>query len=314
MTKRRTMRVRCLLSISLLVNIACANEQYPKTATIENKITVTGNSRVSEQEGTNEMAELSEAIYKNDAAAQEIAARMGPSAVPILSELLQSDELGVRVRAVQALGAIDIAQTYELMFKALDDEDINVLQAAIAEIEKQEAKVSTPILLGVLDKVTEPNAKNRVILLLGKRLKLNETAPLEKYCNNEQAKSVALHCMTALAKIGVEQRRQQFAAYLVSLSANHTELLEMFDLAAYVDQKWIVPSLRLLLNNKENIQYLGDAAQAMGFPSYLRVCDKAVQLIAKLLGLDFGFETVLAVNYSDEQLAEVNLVASNYQY
>jgi hypothetical protein len=117
--------------------------------------------------------------------------------------------------------------------------------------------------------------------------------------------------MAALAKVGIEQRRKQFSAYLLSIKDDNVAYMNMFSLIEYIAQPWIVPSLRLLLSNKQDVQSLGDVP---GFPATLRVCDKAVQLISKLLQATFSFNSQLAANFTEEQLAEVNLAASNYQY
>jgi len=266
------------------------------------------------QNGETGMSELTQAITQREARAPDVAVRMGNGAIAELSQLMQSDDSTTRMMTVRALGAMDLSISYQLLFKALDDDDSNVIHAALHEIEKKQASLSTDIQLSLLDKLEEPNARNRVILMLGNRLKVGEIAPLDKFCSTEQPQVVALHCMTALAKIGVELRRKQFAAYLLSITDDTKAFTQMFDLIEYIDQPWIVPSLRLLLSNKQDVLFLGDSATQMGFPSFLRVCDKAVHLIAKLIDVNLSFNSVLAANYTDEQLAEVNAATSNFTY
>lgn len=258
------------------------------------------------------MSPLTAAILERDVLANELASRMGKAAIPELSKLLQDANSITRILAVNAAGHIELASSHELIFKALDDQDINVVHAGVAVIEQQQASVSTVLLKGLVDKLVSPDTKNRIILLLGQRLTLNDTASLEKYCSVEQAQSVALHSMAALAKIGVEQRQQQFAAYLLSIKDNSIAFNDMFMLIKYINQPWLAPSLRLLLSNKTKVQYL--SANVPGYPAALRVCDKAVSLIATLLRLELSFNTICHANFTDQQLAEVNLSASNYQY
>ncbi len=260
------------------------------------------------------MSELTKAIIENSADAKNIAARMGKAALPELASLLNSEDPKLRLRSVKALGLIELSLSYELLFKALDDEEISVAHMAMGEIEKKQGSLSTEILLGLLEKVTEPNAKNRVILMLGSRLTREQAPALDKYCTTEQPQMVALHCMAALSKIGMEQRRKQLSAYLLSIKEDNQAFMDVFSLIEYINQPWIVPSLRMLLSNKREVQYLGDAAEALKFPSFLRVCDKAVQLITQIIEIPLSFDTKLAANFSDKQLAEVNLAVSNYQY
>lgn len=296
-----------LLMLILMTFGTTACNAQPEHTTLQ----VASTSNASATNGESSMTDLTEAIKERDAEAGELAVRMGSAALPELSALMQSDDSTDRMMTIYALGEMDLSLSYELVFKALDDEDYNVMHAAVAVIEKQQSNVSTEILLGLLDKISEANAKNRIILLLGNRLTLSQTAPLEKYCTTEYPQSIALHCMAALAKVGVEQRRKQFSAYLLSIKDDNVAYMNMFSLIEYIAQPWIVPSLRLLLSNKQEVQSLGDVP---GFPATLRVCDKAVQLIGKLLEISFSFNSQLAANFNDEQLAEVNLIASNYQY
>tara|TARA_R110001583_G_scaffold99082_1_gene244335 strand:+ start:24980 stop:25777 length:798 start_codon:yes stop_codon:yes gene_type:complete len=264
------------------------------------------------QQGESELSPLTTAIVERDALANQLAGRMGQAAMSDLMAMLNDANSTTRTLTVSAAGYIDLAISHELVFKALDDEDINVVHAAVAVIEKQQAKVSTALLNGLLDKLTNPETKNRIILLLGHRLTLNEAGLVDKYCTVEQAQSIALHSMAVLAKIGVEQRQQQFSAYLLSIKGNAVAFNDIFMLIKYINQPWLVPSIRLLLSNKENVQYL--SVNLPGYPSVLRVCDKAVSLIATLLKVEFSFKAHRHANFTDEQLAEVNLITSNYHY
>ena len=258
------------------------------------------------------MSPLTKAILERDVLANELARSMGINAITELSSLMHEANSTTRAFIVNATQYIELAISHELVFKALDDEDINVVHTAVTVIEQQQASVSTDLLIGLLEKLETPDTKNRIILLLGQRLKLDEATNLEKYCTVNQPQSVALHSMAALAKIGVEQRRKQFVTYLLSIKSNATAFNEMVTFTEYINQAWLVPSLKLLLNNKEEVQFL--SPQLLGCPSAIRICDKAVQLIAILLKTKFSFNTVRHVNFTDEQLAEVNLIASNYQY
>jgi hypothetical protein len=300
---KRTIRFLLLLVFTFSQQ-ACAQQQQSATNNTDRVL--------SKQNGEQNMSQLTQAIEQMDFQAIQLASQMGPAAIPELSALLQHDDSAVRTMTVMVLGGMDLSLSHELLFRALDDSDINVINAVVQQIEVHAANLSSELLVGMLDKITEPNPKSRIILLLGNRLKLEQSGPLEKYCTAEQDQIIALHCMAALAKIGAPKRREQLSAYLLSLREDIVAFNKMFELIDYIGQPWIVPSLRLLLNNKMEVQSLGDAPS--GFPKTLRVCDKATPLIAKLLGVSFSFATNLHANYSDEQLAEVNLVASNYRY
>ena|GEM_PF-2215848 len=302
------------LSLALYATIALVTLSGCKTHAPNYTASVVSKSKEADPiqtSGGRKMSQLTEAIIQMDSSADDMAARMGGAALPELSALLQHEDVTVRMMTVRALGSMDLSVSNELLFKALNDEDMNVVNEVVFQIEQHEAKLSVDLLLGLLDKLSEANAKNRIILLLGNRLSVEHSAPLDKYCTAEHEQTVALHCMAALAKMGAEQRRKQFSTYLLSIRDDNQAYMAMFKLIEYINQPWIVPSLRLLLSNKQDVQSLGDVP---GFPPTLRVCDKSVQLIAKLLNVSFTFNAVLSANYTEEQLAEVNLVASNYRY
>tara|TARA_Y100000052_G_C2946177_1_gene83982 strand:+ start:440 stop:1336 length:897 start_codon:yes stop_codon:yes gene_type:complete len=263
--------------------------------------------------GERAMSNLTQAVLEQDPDARQLASAMGESALHELAPLLEHDDPLVRMRAVMALGGIDILTSRTALFKALDDPDFNVMQTALSEIERQQHKLSVDLLTGLLEKLQDINARNRIILILGQRLSINQTAALDKYCNVQQPPDVVLHCMAALARIGVEQRRQQFSSYLIKAQQDHDALQDVFQLVEYINQPWLVASLRQLLTNKSPFRALQNPVA--NFPDETRVCDEAVLLIGRLLpSLSLSFDTSLYTNFSDEQIAELNYAASQYKY
>jgi len=256
------------------------------------------------------MSHLSEAVLDMDFSASEIAIIMGEGAIPELTALLGHEDAAVRMTAVIAIGALNLTEAHGLLFKALKDADSNVSGTAMQKVEVQAPNIETETLLGLLEKVKEPNALKRLLLLLGTRLELTQSAFIEPYCGRENDKVVMVACAAALSKLGVTLRREQFAKYLTSISG--PELNTAFDLVDYINQPWLVYYLGTMLSNKEDIQSLGDTPP--GFPNVLRVCDKAVPRIANITGNVFSFPTNLHANYDDRQLKEVEDFAAQFKY
>ena len=272
----------------------------------------TQTSQVQIKAGEQNMSRLTQAVLEHDTDARNIASTMGQAALNELAPLLAHQDASIRLRAVMALGGVDILISKTALFSALDDADPNVMHAALAEIEQQQAKLSVPLLVGLLDRLQDDNAKNRLILILGQRLDITQSAALEKYCNVDQAVSVALHSMAALAKIGVEQRRKQFSAYLLTIKDADT-FAEAFQLVEYINQPWLVATLRQLLSNKQQYKSLG--GHFPGFPTTIRVCDAVVMLIGALLPqLTLSFDASVYANFSDEQIAELNYASAKVKY
>lgn len=256
------------------------------------------------------MSSLTDAITKNTGSANAMVAKMGAAALPELALLMQEQDFVLRYRTIGVLAELDISQSFELVSKGLEDSNVNVVDATISIIEKQQDKLSNSLLVSLLNKLAEDTAQARIILLLGARLSVAESAPLEKYCSEEYDEYVALNAMAALAKIGVELRRKQFLTYLNTIQNDIDALSDVFELVEYIDQIWLVPALKLLLSNK-NTCFVSEVFE----PPIIRVCDQVVLFIGALLpSLSLSFDHSVAANFTDEQLAEVNYSASNYQY
>lgn len=256
--------------------------------------------------------QLTQAILQKEPFAIDMAASMGKSALPELTQLAHHQQVSVRMDAIRALAKLDISISYDLIFKGLDDSDPNVIQASLSIIETIIPPLSSQILLGLLNKLTLPSAKVRVILMLGNTLSANEAIALEKYCTIEHGENVALHAIVALAKAGIENRRQQFAAYLLSIKNNARLFRLLFSFIDYIDQAWLLPSLRQLLTNKMPIQTL--SANLPDIPSTIRVCDNAVLCIASILQQEMSFSVTKFENFTDKQLNEVNKIASQFKH
>jgi HEAT repeat protein len=248
--------------------------------------------------------ELTQAILQQQPYASDMAASMGKSALPELAQLLKHDDIKVRIDTILAMSKLDISHSYEQIFASLEDTDINVVQTSLAIVEKNKDKLSTQLLLGLLQKLTQPSAKARVILMLGETLKLDESNALEQYCTIEHGESLALHAIVALAKIGVEHRRQQFSAYLLSIKNNPALLSQLFTFVEYINQSWLLPSLRQMLSNKSYLHSL--SCKLPNIPQSVRVCDQAVLSINLIAAQSFSFTVNGFTNFTDSQLREVN--------
>jgi hypothetical protein len=256
------------------------------------------------------MSQLNEAILNMDLSATEIASSMGAIALPELEAFLTHEDNAVRTIAVLAIGGLSFPKAYELLFKALLDSDTTVANTAAQQIDLHKDNIATEVLLGSLERMNEPNALKQIILLLGTRLELSQAELITPYCSQEHDKIVSIACTAALAKIGAQFYREQFAQHLFSVDG--VELKVAFGLVNYIHQPWLFPHLRSLLTNKNEIQSLGDLPS--GYPRVLRVCDKAVASIASISGTTFSFPTDLHANFSENQLEEVERFIQSYKY
>ncbi|WP_395344121.1 HEAT repeat domain-containing protein [Ningiella sp. W23] len=255
-------------------------------------------------------AHLTQAIIEQDPFASDVAARMGKSALPELAQLAKHEHPSVRMDAIRAAGRLDIGDYYELVFGALDDDDINVVHTSLGIIEQAKTQLSNQILLGVLNKLKYADTKACVILMLGETLSINEADALEHYCTIDQGETIALHAVVALAKIGVEHRRHQFSSYLLSIKHNPELFKLLFSFIDYINQSWLLSPLKQLLANKTLLQSL--SASLPNMPRHIRVCDRAVCSIAMIANKAMSFEAQTFTNFSEQQLAEAHRIASYF--
>lgn len=243
------------------------------------------------------MTKLSEAILSLDLSAADMARAQGPAAVPELTPFLTHENTAVKTTAVIALGEIAHPDAYNALMQAAQDPESVVAATAVDNLGRHAAAIGTGPLLKLLPAVGSDEARAQLILLLGTLVQDQEAETLKSFCDNRAGDETGRACMAVQARLGVEEARAAFSQYLVK---SHD--LVSFEMAGYIGQKWLLPYLGQLLGNMENVESLGDPPP--GFPTMLRVCDKAVVLIAEISGRQFSFPTDRHANYDQRQLDE----------
>ncbi|MGQ8367228.1 hypothetical protein [Glaciecola sp. 1036] len=259
--------------------------------------------------------QLSQAIISKQPFAADIAISMGKPAIAELAALTQHSQTSIRMDALRILQNFDLQDSYNIVFAALEEQDINIVHTGLSIIEKHQSQVSSTILAALLEKLHFESAKISVLLMLGTKLEntpdaqhLNERQIMQQYCSIEHGENLALHAVTALAKAGDKRRRQQFSAYVNSLHSSLQQLASVMSLIDYIRQPWLLPTLRQLLQNKKCLHALEPSIP--GTPKELRVCDLAVLAISQICHQAFSFTPHPLKNFSDVQLEEAAKVAS----
>ncbi|MFH1216447.1 MAG: HEAT repeat domain-containing protein [Pseudomonadota bacterium] len=249
------------------------------------------------------MSQISEAVLALDlSAAKEMAKAQGAAAVPELMQLLQHDDNGVRADAVIALGEIDHPDAFKALMNAAKEGDNTVAGTAVAQLTKHGSRIGAGQFTQLLRTMKSDAARAQLVLTIGQRGSDGDRDELQSFCGKNGDPETALSCRAALAKLGSETARKDFAEYLTSMKD-----MKAFALAEYIDQRWLLPYLGHLLRSTDPVQYLGDMPPK--FPRILRVCDKAVVLIAKISGERFSYPTNVHMNYDIDQLTEAAKVA-----
>lgn len=248
------------------------------------------------------MSQLRELVLALDLSAADLAKMQGPAAIPELVELMHHEDNAVQIVALTALGEIMHPDAHGALMQAAQVADSSVAGTAVDLLVNLGSRIQAGQLVALLPTMQNDDARAQLILHFGNIGDEAVRQELHAYCEHNQSPRTALGCMAALAKLGLEHARRAFAEQLV---ADHS--LKNIDLAQYIGQSWLLPYLGQLLRDETEVQYLGDLPP--GFPTMLRVCDKAVVLIAAISGHQFSFPTNFHMNYNPAQIAEAAQVA-----
>jgi len=248
------------------------------------------------------MSQISEAVLAYDLSAAELAKAQGISVIPELKQLLGNEDAIVRVVVARVLGEFFHPDAYALLQQAAVDEDDSVAITAVDQLIKRKAEVGAAALIQLLKSVKSAATQRQLILVVGTMAAPKETELLQTFCADNQFAENAPVCLAALSRLGLVKEQNDFSLYLLE-----KRNLEGFELAEYISQPWLLKALGQLLRYKEPLQNLGDLPP--GFPNILRICDKAVVLIADISQTPLSFHTKRHMNYSDDQLQEAARVA-----
>lgn len=248
------------------------------------------------------MSQISEAVLAQDLTAAAMAKKQGAAAIPELVQLLKHEENGVRTVAVIALGEIDHPEAIIALMGATEEEDGMVAGTAVAKLERHATRIGAGRLIELLARMKNSAAQGQLVLVIGQLASGTDISLLQGFCTGRTDTDTVPACLAALARLGDDQARKDFANYLTTARDLHA-----FTLTEYIGQRWLLPFLGVLLRDQSPVQSLGDPPP--GFPAMLRVCDKAVVLIARISDEKMSFATDMHMNYDIDQLSEAARIA-----
>ena len=134
---------------------------------------------------------------------------------------------------------------------------------------------------------------------------------LRLLCEREENIEAREGFLVALAKLGDRKSQADFLQRLTD--AKGDELKRFLEYVEYLGQIWALHGLGPALKDKTPlvgspvcIAGVGISELLRDFPEYLRACDWAVNLIAKIARAGFSFAVNKAKNYADAQLSEAS--------
>lgn len=231
------------------------------------------------------------------------AARLGPSAGPMLARLARHKDPEVRAQALICLRAAGGPQAAPAALEALNDEDATVVAHAIQVLHAHPPGSDKPLLAAYQ---THDETRSQLALVAG-RLGTNASVSAWKSHLRTTAAGTSLAdaLLTALARMGDADARREFTAHLES--ARGSDAPPWIDRAVYQEQPWVLVSLGKLLTRKERATELTPDDRRDLRP--LRTCDLAGNAILKLTRAKVAFPAPRATPYSDQELSEFRRVA-----
>jgi len=296
-------------SLALLQSAACNPAATGQNDAIVSKTVVTSptppkNSGVAGAKGDQgKMDLLTEKVLAKDPTATLLAKQIGPSAASSLKPLAKNEDPVVReiaLRSMEQSGGEEIAEVFA---EALVDESPSVKSAALSGLDAHLSPSVYGKLLNAFDRLGDsPEVQRYVALLIG-RIETANSKELQQRYRQENNPLVNEGLVAALAKLGDANAQRKFADGVEK--SKDRERKRYIDDAAYIDQAWAARALAPVLLDKTDMLRIGVDGMPGAVPEYLRACDLAVNVIAKITKANFTFPVNGRTNYTDAQLSEV---------
>jgi HEAT repeat protein len=244
--------------------------------------------------------DLDNALLQGDSLAVEIAAKLGPAALPVLRRYVQHENYRTRQLAMRCAGGVGTDAAAEILAAGLVDENFNVQNAAANELARKAYPSAAQTILDRLVAGAEELVREKLALAAG-YLSDKRTAEVLKSVETEGG-VLASNARMALARLGDVDAQQSLIAELNDpLPSKRYEGLEKL---IYVDDRGYAPHVKRLLQDKAEAVRIG----IVEIPRYRRVCDQAVDTLVALLRPNVSFKVSVEITYGDEALAEASKI------
>jgi hypothetical protein len=242
---------------------------------------------------------LAEMIKKGDASAAETARQIGPAAVEVAEPFLRDPNREVRLKAVDSIRAAGGPKAPELLIRALGDSDEQVRINAVNGLQQNLPNGREKLLLSVWDETKDPFLRQQIPRVIGRLESRDAIPPLKKRLAGFEEGRIHDGLIAALSKLGDEESRARFAVLLQE--ARGERVAEMMGYVEYIDDPWLLPYLRPVMDRKEPALVIGTHVKTV----IRRGCDLATDEVIRISGAKFSFAPDPGAQYTDEQLAEI---------
>jgi len=254
----------------------------------------------------NSVEELRKLVLLKDWEAMNLAEQIGEVAAPMLKELMGNADGEIRDLTLGCLVLTNDKQVTKTLAQALSDPDQDVRMRAMLALESRYDHTILPELLSNLEN-PDGDIRIGVAKLLGNLRDNSAVEPLQKRIDKETDDQDRRQMRLALAKLGDENLKAEFAGQLDGPDSR-TRYQGIRDLE-YIDDKKLARRLLPALQDRGEAYDVGDPDK----PRYARVCDAAINLIAKWNEKPFSFPTDDLKIYSDVEIKEAKRLLNSLE-
>ena len=217
-----------------------------------------------------------------------------------LGELAKNDDADVRELALNGVAMIKAPEVPAILAGALSDEDGDIRLFALQALQIAYDESIVAELAGNLSN-EDTEIRSGAALLLGNIGQESGVNPIEKQLKAEQNELAKRDLKLALAKLGNEQLKDEFASQM-DVPDSDTRLRGLADLK-YIGDKGLAGRLLPALDDSGQAHLITDKNQPV--PEYARVCDATINLVVLLYEHNpFQFEVDEFKKYSDDEIEQ----------
>ncbi len=237
--------------------------------------------------------------------AQGTASRLGQQGTAVLVPLTDDPDPEVRNMALICLAITGGGQASETALKKLKDEDAQVVAQALQVLSKHPPFGMEKELLEIYRTAQDETIKEDLPLIAGRMSPQIDPAPWKEFWKRETNEEVKKSLLTALARMGDEQARQEFVKQM--LASQGTETLNWIEQCKYMENPWIVPHMLPWFNRQEVVVYL---TPDLKNKRPMRVVDFVIPAVIELTGAQVSFPVKRTDPFTPEEIEQVRRIAA----
>ena len=244
------------------------------------------------------MSSFMTAVRSGDFNALSMAASVGPEVVPLLATVLGESQVVARELAMECLSQMRIPEAKPVLLEGTRDRHVQVAMAAAGGLETLVRPVDVPEVMAALAVASHPLVRRGLALMVGRLAGPGKIDDLRQLREAETSSVAREGLVIALARLGDESAREAFVTRLEDAD-EHERRRWLEDCRELECGAWLLPSLGRLLDDDSPLARPSSRAPGTSSP---RVCDLALQLIARLAPRGLGFECERPRRFSTTEL------------